>query len=101
VNDAGVGGVSNIDVRVANESVQTGRGDSVESDGVVSGEEGGSVSESGRSVEVPDVVAVSGVSSGGDDVSVEDGDVRSIRIDSVESGDILGIGGQEGKGGGV
>jgi len=82
------GGVVNLDGRVISESVQTGRGDSVESDFVVSGEESGSVSESGISFEVPDVVAVGGVSSGGDtQVSVEDGNVRSIWNDQVDVGE--------------
>jgi len=100
-NEVRVGGVSNIDGSVANESVQTGRGDSEEIDLVVSGEEGGSVSENGRSVEVPDFVAVSGVVGSGDAVSVEDGEVRSISIDTLYGGETCVIDGQEGKGGGV
>jgi len=97
----GFGCVTNFDVHVISESVQTGRGDSVERNGVVSGEEGGSVSVSGVSVEVPDVVAVSCVMFGGDGVSVQDGNVRSIWNDDVDAGESLVVGGQEGKGGGV
>jgi len=63
---------------VVSEGVETARWDSEELKGGVSGEESGSVFEGGVGVEVPDVVAVSSVSTSGDGVNVDEGEVWTI-----------------------
>jgi len=84
----GVGGLHEV-----SEGVETTRDNSEEADFVsVLDEEGGSVLGDGPSVEVVDIVGISGVTLASGGVSVEDGDVWAIWVDTIEFRGVEGVG---------